>query len=81
MYGTTLGREMGRVKEPWAENRNKAPEFKGKVEEDKPTKKNYPQTSPTPGANRCPGRSRAGLSRVRTRLGQHDSGQGQKLLE
>ena len=40
MYGTTLGREMGRVKEPWAENRNKAPEFKGKVEEDKPTKKN-----------------------------------------
>lgn len=39
------------------------------------------QTSPTPGANRCPGQSRAGLSRVRSRLGQHDSGQGQKLLE
>lgn len=39
------------------------------------------QTSPTPGANRCPGRSRAGLSRVRSRLGQHNSGQGQKRLE
>ena len=40
MYGTTLDREMGRIEEPWAENRNKAPEFKDKVEEDKPTKKN-----------------------------------------
>ena len=33
MYGTTLDREMGRIEEPWAENRNKAPEFKDKVEE------------------------------------------------